>query len=129
MYPVLWASPVTGYHVNNTQSICDSSGWNAKAQRCLPGIDVVCRLCGRITQSYPAGACRDQTMVELHEVTQKHCRDRCCKRNCSSVQLLLWKVQKDHTQDIPYPKLAVFILVQRLDLEGSKCWCVSDSSM
>lgn len=49
MYPVLWASPVTGYHVNNTQSICDSSGWNAKAQRCLPGIDVVCRLCGRIT--------------------------------------------------------------------------------
>lgn len=49
MYPVLWASPVTGYHVNNTQSICDSSGWNAKAQRCIPGIDVVCRLCGRIT--------------------------------------------------------------------------------
>lgn len=78
-----------------------------------------------------AGACREQTeqtMVELHEVTQKHCRDRGCKRNGLSIQLLLWEVQKDHTQDIPYPKLAVFILVRRLDLEGSKCWCVSDSS-
>lgn len=51
----------------------------------------------------------------LHEGTQKHCRDRGCKRNCLSIQLLLWKVQEDHT-----PKLAVFILVPKIGSSGIK---------
>lgn len=88
---------------------------------------MVCASSGRTPVQVPAESKQSKPWC-LHEGTQKHCRDRGCKRNCLSIQLLLWKVQEDHTQGTPCPKLAVFILVQRLALEGSKCWCVSDSS-
>lgn len=49
-----------------------------------------------------------------------------------SFQVLLGKLQKDHIQEAPYPELAFFLSVQRMDLEGPpcrpKCWVSSGSS-
>lgn len=60
------------------------------------------------------------------------------KRHCISLnlfdsfQILLGKVQKVNSQDVPCPELAFFVSVQRMDLEGPACrpkyWDVSDSS-
>lgn len=124
---------VFAVHLNGMQrqgGACVGSMWGASwiHGRLMPMWFTGHRACRELPQL--CGFCAE------HEPVQKHCRD--CKRHClwlslsGSFQILLEKVQKDDTHDIPYPELAVFLLIQRMDHEGStcrpKCWDVSDSS-
>lgn len=46
-----------------------------------------------------------------------------CTQNLSgSFQILLGKIQKDHTQDVSYPELVVCISSQRVVPERYTCW-------
>lgn len=145
MHSVLRALVLTGYHMNGIQSIRDSSERNAKAQGCLCGTRVVHQLDLQKAKQVQSIQCLQRSessnvasIPAEYEIMQEGCRHGCHEELYTqlilsdSFQVLLGKFQKDYIQEVPYPELAFFLSVQRVDLEGPpcrpKCWVGSGSS-